>query len=190
MPSLPSPAIATARLDLRELGQGDVALVTEVATANEWDALPPGVPDSPVELAWWLAAGHHLAERDTTVHVMMIDRAAGRMVGSVGVFQVDWEVRSAEIGCGVRGDARGKGYATEALAAVARWLLTEGGMQRAWVGCHTDNAASMRLAEKAGFRREGTLRRASVAEDGLRDLAVFSLLDDEIETTAALARLP
>ncbi|MGH3204733.1 MAG: GNAT family N-acetyltransferase [Streptosporangiaceae bacterium] len=39
---------------------------------------------------------------------------------------------------------------------------------------------SARVAERAGFRREGTLRRAGLEDDGLHDLAVFSLLDDEL----------
>jgi RimJ/RimL family protein N-acetyltransferase len=104
---------------------------------------------------------------------MMLDRAAGRIVGSIGLFQADWEVRSAEIGYGVLSDERGKGYASEALGAVARWALTEGGIQRAWLTANTDNVASVRVAERAGFRREGTLRRAALEDDGLHDLAVF-----------------
>ena len=93
-----------------------------------------------------------------------------------------WEVCSAEIGYGVRGDQRGKGYASEALGAVARWALIEGGIQRAWLTANTDNVASVRVAEKVpiGFRREGTLRRAGLEDDGLHDLAVFSLLNDEL----------
>ena len=111
---------------------------------------------------------------------MMLDRATDRIVGSIGLFHADWEVRAVEIGYGVRGDERGKGYASEALAAVARWALTEGGMQRAWLRANTDNVASVRVAEKADFRREGTLRRAGLEDDGLHDQAVFSLLDDEL----------
>lgn len=103
-----------------------------------------------------------------------------RCVGSIGLFHADWEVRSVEIGYGVRADERGKGYATEALGAVAKWVLTEGGLQRAWLTANTDNAASVRAAEKAGFRREGTLRRTGLEDDGLHDQALFSLLDDEV----------
>jgi RimJ/RimL family protein N-acetyltransferase len=40
--------------------------------------------------------------------------------------------------------------------------------------------ASVRVEEKAGFRQEGTLRRYWLEDDGLHDLAVFSLLDDEL----------
>src|SRR5258708_6329000 len=114
------------------------------------------------------------------VHLMMLDRASGKIVGSISVFHADWQVRSAEIGYGGRSDARGKGYASEALAAGARWALTEGGIQRVWLTTNTDIVASTRVAEKAGFRRDGTLRRAGREDDGLHDLAVYSLLDDEL----------
>jgi RimJ/RimL family protein N-acetyltransferase len=180
MDSFPSPAIRSVRLDLREFSADDLGLVREVAEAGEREALPTGVPTCRDELDEWFANGMHLGGRGTAVHLMMLDRACGRMVGSISAFHADWEVRSAEIGYGVRRDARGKGYATEALAAVARWMLTEGGIQRVWLTMNTGNAASARVAEKAGFRREGTLRRAGRESDGLHDLAVYSLLDDEL----------
>ena len=111
---------------------------------------------------------------------MLLDRAGAKIVGAISLFHTDWEVRSAEIGYGVRADERGRGYATEALVAVSRWALTAGGMQRAWLTANTDNIPSVRVAQKAGFRYEGTLRRAAVEADGLHDQAVYSLLNDEI----------
>jgi RimJ/RimL family protein N-acetyltransferase len=181
MTSFPPPVIRSARLDLREYGPADAGLVREILASGNDEALPPGAPSDPDEVPDWLADGvRRLPREGTGVHLMMLDRAAGRIVGSIGLFHADWEVRSAEIGYGVRSDEREKGYATEALDAVARWALTEGGIQRAWLTANTDNLASIRVAEKAGFRREGTLRRAGLEDDGLHDLAVFSLLDDEI----------
>ena len=180
MDSFPSPAISGDRLDLREYGAEDLALASEVVAAGEPAALPPGFPSTTTELAEWFANGKNSAGRDSALHMMMFDRASGRIVGSIGVFHPDWEVRSAEIGYGVRATERGKGYATEALAAVAAWLLTSAGIQRAWLTANTDNIASIKVAEKAGFHREGTMRRAAMEEDGLHDLAVFSLLDDEL----------
>ena len=181
MSAFPTPVIRSARLELREYGAGDARLVRGLLAAGAAEALPPGVPSDPADVPGWLADGvHRLRREGTGVHLMMLDRAADRIVGSIGLFHADWEVRSAEIGYGVRRDERGKGYASEALGAVARWALTEGGIQRAWLTANTDNVASVRVAEKAGFRREGTLRRAGLEEDGLHDLAVFSLLDDEL----------
>jgi len=180
MSAFPSPVIRSARLELREYGPGDAGLVL-VLLAAEPEALPPGAPSDPGGVAGWLADGAHQPRREGTgLHLMMLDHAADRIVGSISLFYADWEVRSVEIGYGVRDDERGKGYASEALAAVARWALSEGGIQRAWLTASTGNVASVRVAEKAGFRREGTLRRAGLEDDGLHDLAVFSLLDDEL----------
>jgi RimJ/RimL family protein N-acetyltransferase len=180
MGSFPSPLIHSDRLELREFNPDDLRLAGEVAAAGEGEALPPGVPTNPDELAQWFDNGMHLAGRDSALHLMMLDRASGRIVGSIGMFHIDWQVGSAEIGYGVRSDARNQGYATEALAAVARWALTEGGIQRAFLTANTDNLASIRVAEKAGFHREGTMRRAGREDDGLHDMALFSLLDDEV----------
>jgi RimJ/RimL family protein N-acetyltransferase len=182
MNTFPSPVISSARLDLRAYGAADEGRVRALlASGGELEALPPGAPSAPDAVAAWLADGVHRPQREGAgVHLMMLDRMADRIVGSISLFHADWEVRAAEVGYGVRGDERGKGYASEALVAVARWALTEGGIQRVWLTANTDNVASVRVAEKAGFRREGTLRRAALEEDGLHDQAVFSLLNDEV----------
>jgi len=181
VPVFPEVTISADRLNIREYAPGDIALVAELLRLGQPEALPPGAPSSPDEIPRWLADGVHRPRRDGNgVHLLMLDRSRGTIVGSISLFHADWEVRSAEIGYGVRGDSRGQGYATEALAALSRWALTEGGIQRAWLTANTDNLASVRVAEKAGFLREGTLRRAGAEEDGLHDLAVFSLLEEEI----------
>jgi RimJ/RimL family protein N-acetyltransferase len=181
MNSFPAPVIRSARLDLREFGADDAGLVRDLLASGNPEGLPPGAPSDPAEVPGWLADGlQRLSREGTGFHLMMLDRSTGRIVGSIGLFHADWEVRSVEIGYGVSSDERRKGYASEALGALARWVLTEGGIQRAWLTANTDNVASVRVAEKAGFRREGTLRRAGLEDDGLHDLALFSLLDDEI----------
>jgi RimJ/RimL family protein N-acetyltransferase len=180
MGSFPSPLIRSDRLELREYNSDDLGLATEAAAAGEGVALPPGFPTNAEQLAEWFGNGMHLGGRDSALHLMMLDRASGRIVGSIGLFHPDWQVGSTEIGYGVRRDARNQGYATEALVAVTAWVLTEGGIQRAWLTANTDNLASIRVAVKAGFHREGTLRRAGLEDDGLHDLALFSLLNDEL----------
>jgi RimJ/RimL family protein N-acetyltransferase len=179
--SFPQAAITADRLDIREFALSDADLVREVLSAQSPEALPPGAPSEEDELAEWLTEGVHVLRRDGFgVHFMLLDRARAKIVGAIGLFHADWEVRSTEIGYGVRADERGRGYATEALVAVSRWALSAGGMQRAWLTANTDNIASVRVAQKAGFRYEGTLRRAAMEEDGLHDQDVYSLLDVEV----------
>ncbi len=168
------------RLEVREFGPQDAAVVQALVAAGDRTSLPPGAPSEPAEVDAWLADGVHRHRREGAgVHLMMLERSSGELVGSISLFKTDWEARSSEVGYGVRLGRRGRGYATEAVSAVARWALAQGGMQRIALSAVTGNLPSLRVAEKAGFQREGTLRRAQLEEDGLHDLAVFSLLDDD-----------
>jgi [ribosomal protein S5]-alanine N-acetyltransferase len=56
----------------------------------------------------------------------------------------------------------GNGYATEAARAIVDWALSTPSIERVWATCDTENVASARVLEKAGMKREGTLRRAIV----------------------------
>ncbi|MEQ9641897.1 MAG: GNAT family protein [Alphaproteobacteria bacterium] len=56
----------------------------------------------------------------------------------------------------------GRGYTSEALAALVDWSLARPTIWRAWTFCDVDNIASARVMEKAGMAFEGILRRYSV----------------------------
>ncbi len=53
----------------------------------------------------------------------------------------------------------GHGFATEALKHLVDRALAQPGVFRAWAFCDVENAASVRVMEKAGLVREGVLRR-------------------------------
>jgi hypothetical protein len=70
MSPFPSPVIRSARLELREYGAGDAGLVHELLAAGEGEALPPGAPSDPGEVAGWLADGVQRPRREGTgVHL-------------------------------------------------------------------------------------------------------------------------
>jgi RimJ/RimL family protein N-acetyltransferase len=183
LPDFPEARISAERLDIREFRTDDAGLVREVLRSGEWLPLSTAILDvdeHPADVDWWLADAVHEPRRERTgLNLMMLARDDDRIVGWIYLTDVDWYARCAEIGYGVRPGDRGKGFATEALTALARWALTAGGLQRVWLHVNTDNRASLRVAHKAGFTREGTLRRASLEADGLHDVAVLALLDDE-----------
>ena len=78
-------------------------------------------------------------------------------------------------------EARGRGVATEALKALCRWGVESLGLKRLELVTDPENTASQRVAEKAGFRREGILRSALEYRDGTRrDSVMFSLLPGEL----------
>ena len=98
------------------------------------------------------------------------DAYLGEVVAVVG------EHRVGELGCGVVPAARGCGVATEALRLLAAWAIETLGLGRLQVFVAPDNVPALRLAESAGFRREGLLR-AYWENDGERlDAVVLSRL--------------
>jgi RimJ/RimL family protein N-acetyltransferase len=71
---------------------------------------------------------------------------------------------------------RGKGYCTEALQLMLDYLFLSTDVSRVQVSVSVRNKASQRVAEKAGFTREGTTRRTTSGE---RDSYVYSILREE-----------
>ncbi|KAG6432259.1 hypothetical protein SASPL_103834 [Salvia splendens] len=104
--------------------------------------------------------------------------AGDRAVGSISVTPGSG-TRSctAELGYVVAFEHWGKGVATEAVRIVAstifrKWPL----LQRLEALVDAENGRSQKVLEKAGFVREGLLRKYDVVKGKPRDMIVFSLL--------------
>jgi RimJ/RimL family protein N-acetyltransferase len=78
---------------------------------------------------------------------------------------------------------RGKGVATEAVQLLVRYLFETKRVNRIRLVIHPDNVASRRLAEKCGFRREGTARGAWYHKGKHQDVEIYALLHDDVITT-------
>jgi RimJ/RimL family protein N-acetyltransferase len=108
------------------------------------------------------------------------DVASGRVLGSIGIRRSEDDV--GEIGYWIRGEARGRGTTTRAVTLLARWALTEGGLARLQLRADVENVASLRVAEKAGFKLEGVLRSArwNARLERRVDWALYSLLPEDL----------
>jgi RimJ/RimL family protein N-acetyltransferase len=104
----------------------------------------------------------------------------GRVVGSIAL-RVDEANAIGNLGYWCAPGARGQGVVTRALRRLCRYGFEELGLGRLELVADPDNAASQRVAEKAGFRREGVLRSHLLHPDGRRrDSVMFSLLPGEL----------
>jgi len=99
------------------------------------------------DAAWakWPLAGPYL----------VFARDGVTLLGSAGILNDDAE--RAQIGYIIARDAWGRGYATEALAAM-RDLSAQLRLSRLYAMCHPDHRASARVLEKCGFALESTLK--------------------------------
>jgi RimJ/RimL family protein N-acetyltransferase len=84
------------------------------------------------------------------------DRATGRFVGDVGLADLQRAIEPAldapEMGWVLAPWAHGRGLATEAVRAVLDWSAAHLGAPRTMCIIDPDNAASIRVADKCGYR--------------------------------------
>ena len=85
-----------------------------------------------------------------------------------------------EVGYWLLPEGRGKGRATRAVRLLSRWALAQPGVSRLELATSPENNASQQVAERSGFRREGTLRSYHVVDGRREDAVFFSLLPGEL----------
>jgi len=107
-----------------------------------------------------------------------LDRFAG--AGRVGTDEE--RLGGAQVGYWMDPSARGHGVATAAVRALCEWAFDRLGLSVIEWRAEVGNAASRRVAEKAGFRFEGVLRRRLVHRGRRVDAWVGSLLAEDMPT--------
>jgi RimJ/RimL family protein N-acetyltransferase len=84
-----------------------------------------------------------------------------------------------EIGYALISSERGKGYGTEAVQIMVNYLFLTKEIVRIQAVTNVRNVAFYRVLEKAGFRREGVLRKALYVRGEWADGYLYSILREE-----------
>ncbi len=85
----------------------------------------------------------------------IVRRADGCVIGDIGFMGPPDETGAVSVGCAITEDARGQGYATEALVALLEWARGQSGLTCVLADTTRSNIASQRLLERAGMHRIG-----------------------------------
>ena len=106
----------------------------------------------------------------------VVESADGRFLGACGLNQIDTVNRRANLGYWVRSTATRRGVATRAVRRVAEWAFANTDLNRLEIVVSTRNAASLRVAQKAGAAREGVQRSRLVLHGKRHDAVMFALV--------------
>ncbi len=107
---------------------------------------------------------------------------SGDIVGLTSYHQVRYGPRAStayNIGLSILPEQRGKGYGTEAQRLLAHYLFDTFPIARVEAATDITNIPEQRSLEKAGFTREGVLRKAQWRAGEWHDLVVYSKLRNE-----------
>ncbi|MGY4771892.1 GNAT family N-acetyltransferase [Kribbella sp. CWNU-51] len=90
-------------------------------------------------------------------------------LGQVGLRNISLAEGSASLSYWVTPAARGRAIAARSVEALSAWAFGQIGFNRLNIHHSTSNTASCRVAERTGYRLEGTLRQAIKHADGWHD---------------------
>jgi len=106
----------------------------------------------------------------------LIEKKDGTKVGFIQHFPIE---SFQELGYGLVPNERGKGYCSEAVELVVDYLFLSKDVVRIQAQTDVRNVASQKILEKAGFKKEGTIRKNDFIRGEWRDRHVFSILREE-----------
>jgi len=188
VPDLSFTALAGDRVLLRRFEPADVdAFVAyrsdpAVARFQSWDAPFPRTAGEN------FIAGLQRQHPDTAgewFQFAVALAATNQLIGDCGVLTEADDPRQCEIGFTIAPEHQRRGYATEAVGLLARYLFGARGKHRIHACCDARNAASAAVLERVGMRREGHLRASTWAKGEWTDDLVYGLLREEWEAAAA-----
>lgn len=121
----------------------------------------------------------------------------GAIVGSVSLKPgTDIERVNAEIGYWIGREFWGRGIVTDAVIGMTHYAFAQRKFNRVFAVPFVRNPASCRVLEKAGYVREGSMRRSAIKDGLLQDQHLYAACDDRWEpgtmiprTLSAMSRL-
>ena len=179
---LPRPPLTDSDIRLRPWERGDVKAVTAACQDPEiprWTVVPHNYTERHAR-DFINATGADIATgRELALAIVDLD---DRVLGALGLSNFDWPDLKGEIGYWVVAEARRRGIGSRATRLLATWAIRQLGLERVELLANPHNEPSLRLAERAGFTREGTLRRYRRRHGVREDLVMFALLAEDLDS--------
>jgi RimJ/RimL family protein N-acetyltransferase len=174
--------LETPRLHLHQFAEADIDTITAVCQDDQIQRMT----SIPVPYTRAHAEGfvREIVPQgwitETLLNFGVFRKDTGALVASVGIhghrFRTDG---NAEIGYWTAPEQRRQGFTAEAVAAVCDWAFTELSVVRMEWRAVAGNVGSRAVAEKVGFRFEGTLRGGTLHRGKRSDTWIGALLSTD-----------
>jgi len=179
IPTLREGLVTLRPVRLRDARALEGELLDNRSWLRKWEATNPHAPvsfDSRASIRGLLAhsrAGHGLP---------FIVEYDGQLAGQLNVSSVTWgSLSSATMGYWVGERFAGKSVTPTAVALATDYCFYQLGLHRMEICIRPENAASLRVVEKLGFRYEGLRRRFIHINGDWRDHFCFGLVAEELD---------
>jgi len=176
-------ALTHGEVRLRLIRMRDAKALEQLLLANrswlrKWEATSPYAPNS-FDVRGMVRS--LLRSYDDRTGLPFVLEYQGRIVGQLNVANIlHGSVSSAVLGYWIIPDVAGRGIMPTAVALATDYLFNILGLHRAELAIRPENAASLRVVQKLGFRYEGFKQRYIHINGAWRDHMVFALTHEEV----------
>ena len=169
-----APEIDCGACTLRRFRAADAGSLAQVANDRDiWLQLRDRFPH-PYRLEHAEAFIGMCEKQDTPTNLAICVAEGGPAIGSIGIIPGnDIERVNAEIGYWIGKPYWGRGIVTAALRGMTRYAIEHFALTRVFAIPFVENAGSIRVLEKAGFVREGLMRRSAIKDGAIRDQYLY-----------------
>jgi RimJ/RimL family protein N-acetyltransferase len=158
-----------------------IAVLESVEHVSEW--LPWCTPAYSFQNAIdWTASAEKVWEAGTDYRFIIEDRETKKILGTIGINQIDPQHKIGNMGYWIRKSAANKGVCTKAGHLVAKYAFSELGFQRIEVHVHKENVASNSVASKLGGKYEGVFRNKLFFKGQAVPAKCYSIIPSDYET--------
>jgi ribosomal-protein-alanine N-acetyltransferase len=178
---MPIPTLQGKLIALRKLRRSDAASIQRHANNRNIARYLPRLPYPYTlqEARKWITTTSRLARADKAYDFGIEDRESGKIVGMIGLRNINRQDRNVEVGYWVGKAFQNRGYASEALRLILKFAFSELRLVRVYAVVHQKNVASVRLLDRIGFVREGVWRKASLINRRWYDVYAYGILNEE-----------
>lgn len=169
---------ATALRSWRESDIPALSAACQDPQIPRWTRVPS--PYGEAEARLYLHQRYDSLRSGTSAPFAVVAPDDGPLLGSISLLRFAWVDARAEVGYFLAHEARGKGHAVRAVRLICGWGFGTLGLERIDLLVATGNAASQRVAERAGFTREAVLRAYYPSKHGRLDMVAYGLLVGEL----------
>lgn len=132
--------------------------------------------------AWRVRLARYQDEfiQGTAAPFFIYENASGKLIGGITLGNIRYGVaQSGHIGYWIGERYAGRGFMVDAVRLVVRHAFDTLRLHRIEAACIPDNGRSVRVLEKAGFRREGLLRSYLRINGEWHDHYLYALIADD-----------
>ncbi len=173
--------LSTQRLSLRPISINDAEEIFAYRSDAVTNKYQGWIPTKIEDVLYFITdrVSPTIDKNGTWFQFVITLKPGGEIIGDIGLHFFDIENKQVEIGCTLNKDYQKKGYASEAMCEVIKFIFISLNKHRITASVAPENLSSIRLVTKLNFRKEAHFKQSILSNGKWIDDLIYAILRSE-----------